>query len=625
MSWLYTILVSSLLATSGADFPLVHSKNASSPNVRIAVQIKDETEKFEQSYPISANGTVKVANINGSIIVEAWDRNEVRLEAVKTADSKEDLESVDLKIDSRPDSFSVEADYGQWKWGENKKNRTTSVSVEFKLSVPRTANLNEIETVNGSITVSNFVNSTKISAVNGNVIASNLRGNALLSTVNGEVKADFDRVEQGTRVNLSTVNGKVSLLLPSDCNATVKADSLNGSITNGFGLPVRKGEYVGRDLYGKIGSGEAQVRLNTVNGELNINRKDDGRTQSPATNLLQTKRGNERNDDMDVSVNVNIDSDRMNRDIKNAMRDAQRATANASKEAAKAMENARMNDLVMLEKLRVDIDEKAIENAVEQSLKARQDSLMRLRDIAWLGNAPMVIRKANTFSIKGMPKVTINANSCAVKVRGWDKSEVKYSFTEMPAMRGNSAPNVKESQSGNDIDLTLVESTGIRGFPGSDGCRVEVFVPRKANLKIVSEGEIRLEGVSGELDVDGQDESIDVRGSGGKLQIKNVDGNVRIIGFSGDLIAKTDDGEIVLDGDFTRIDARGIDGKFILTLPSTIDAEILTSNEQAAFEGLNAQKMDGNRWRFGGGSHKYSFMTDDGSVEVRSRDIVSVR
>lgn len=622
MSWLYTIIVSSLLASSGVELPFSYSKGENSHNIHASVQVKDETEKFEQSYPISANGTVKVANINGLIVVEAWDRNEVRLEVVKTADTKEDLASVDLKIDSRPDLFSVEADYGQWKWGENRKNRGNSVSIEFKLSVPRTANLNEIETVNGSVTVSNFVNSTKISAVNGNVIASNLRGNALLSTVNGEVKADFDRIEQGTRVNLSTVNGKVNLLLPSDSNATVKADSLNGNITNGFGLPVRKGEYVGRDLYGKIGTGEAQVRLNTVNGELNINRKDDGRTQNPATNLLQTKRGSDRDDD--VSVNVNIDSERMNRDIKNAMRDAQRATEDASKDAARALASVRMNDLVKLDNLKVDINEKAIQKAVEQGLKARQDSLVRLRDIAWLGNSPMVARQTNSFNVKGTPKVTINSNSCAVRVRGWDKAEVKYSFTEMPAGRDNSAANVKEDQSGNNIDLTVVESNGMSAFPGSESCRVEVFVPRKANLKIVSEGEIRLEGVSGELDIDGQDESIDVRGSDGKLQIKNADGNVRVIGFVGELIAKTDDGEMLLDGDFSRISAEAIDGKFILTLPTSIDAEIVASNEQASFDGLTAQKMDGNKWRLGSGSRKYSFKTDDGSVEVRSRDLVSV-
>ena len=93
------------------------------------------------------------------------------------------------------------------------------------------------------------------------------------------------------------MNGTVSLIVPSDVNATIKADSLNGNITNDFGLPVRKGQYVGRDLYGRVGSGEAQIRLNSVNGKLSIGRKNDGHTPNPATKLLQNKKADEDWDD----------------------------------------------------------------------------------------------------------------------------------------------------------------------------------------------------------------------------------------------------------------------------------------------------------------------------------------
>ena len=71
----------------------------------------DETERFEQTYPLNANGRVSVSNVNGSITIETWERNEVKLEAVKTADSKERLAEVEIKIDAKADSFSVETDY----------------------------------------------------------------------------------------------------------------------------------------------------------------------------------------------------------------------------------------------------------------------------------------------------------------------------------------------------------------------------------------------------------------------------------------------------------------------------------------------------------------------------------
>src|SRR5262249_29165227 len=150
-------------------------------------------------------------------------------------------------------------------WRHNGK-----LQVEFHVTAPRGAVLNEVETVNGSVSVSNFSNYTKISAVNGDVSAANLRGTANLSTVNGQLSADFDRLDTGSKVNLSTVNGTARVVIPSDSNATFKVDSLNGNITNDFGLPVRKGKYVGRDLYGKVGSGDVSIRMSSVNGALTI-------------------------------------------------------------------------------------------------------------------------------------------------------------------------------------------------------------------------------------------------------------------------------------------------------------------------------------------------------------------
>ena len=138
-----------------------------------------ETEHFDQTYPLSANGRVSLSNVNGSITVEAWDRNEVRVEYTKIADSKERLSDVEVRIDQKPDSIAIETNYDNWKKDKDHGWKFSGkLEVEFHLMVPRTAMLNEIETVNGSVTASNFTNFTKISAVNGTVKASNIRGTA---------------------------------------------------------------------------------------------------------------------------------------------------------------------------------------------------------------------------------------------------------------------------------------------------------------------------------------------------------------------------------------------------------------------------------------------------------------
>src|SRR3982751_1712231 len=120
MTWLYSIVFAGLMFSSQSG--IVNS--TSGPQVfpvlaETKVQQQDETERFEQSYPLNANGRVAVSNVNGSIVVESWERNEVKLEAVKTADSKETLDEVQIKVESRPDSFSVETDYGNWQRQNN--------------------------------------------------------------------------------------------------------------------------------------------------------------------------------------------------------------------------------------------------------------------------------------------------------------------------------------------------------------------------------------------------------------------------------------------------------------------------------------------------------------------------
>ena len=154
MSWLYTILFAGLAFSSQGS-----SVQNSTPDIQVvpaAVEARnlDEVEKFDQTYVLNANGKISLSNINGSIVVEAWDRNEVRLEYTKTADSKERLSEVEVKINSRPDALSVETNYDNWKQHNNSDRWRNGgkLQVDYHLMVPRGAFLNEVETVNGSVT-----------------------------------------------------------------------------------------------------------------------------------------------------------------------------------------------------------------------------------------------------------------------------------------------------------------------------------------------------------------------------------------------------------------------------------------------------------------------------------------
>jgi DUF4097 and DUF4098 domain-containing protein YvlB len=636
MSWLISLVLAGVVFSTDSNIP-VQKNNFYTNGETTKVITLDETERFEQTYPLSANGKVAVSNVNGSITIDTWDRNEVKLEAVKTADDKEKLSDVEIKVDAQKDSLTVETNYDSWKRDSGNRGWKNygKLSVEYHLMVPRNAVLDEIETVNGSVNISNSNNLTKASAVNGQVIATNLRGTAKLSTVNGTVEANFDQLQSSSKITLDTVNGAVNLTIPSDANATVKADTVNGTIVNDFGLPVRKGQYVGKDLYGKIGSGEVQIRLNSVNGGLNIKRKNDGKSVNPSTNLLPQKSKEDDEEDWDSdddNDNDNdskslINSEKMNKDISKAMKNSQKDVAIAMKNSQKNMEMAQKE----MEKIKPElakINQAEIQARIDEGMNRQREAMARIADTNFFAGAPVIEKKDESFTVKGTPKVTVDAKNCAVSVRGWDKQEVQYFITRISKRRNQKPLEFTADHSDYEVTIRVnggADSENREYFDDAERVRVEVFVPKKSNLRIRTDREIRLENVSGDIDLTGSDESINVRDVDGKLRVASNDGRIRIIGFKGEIESKTADGDMNLEGDFQKITATTGDGNIILTVPDDVSATIRSNTESVCLDGIAKSKIntvdvsgEQSVWRIGKGSANYNFNVSGGQVFIRN-------
>ncbi len=242
------------------------------------------TEEFHQTYPITADGRVELDNINGDVHISSWDRNEVKVDAVKYADTKERLDEAKIEVDARNDAVSIRTKYPDhdhnWTWGSH----DNPASVEYTLTVPRTARLDEIKLINGELDVTGMRGEVNASCINGRLEAHNLSGRARLSTVNGRLEARFDQLS-GQTIDLNSVNGSVDLTIPSDSNAEISATTVSGNISNDFGLRVNHHQYVGHDLRGELGSGGAQIKLANVNGRIEVHHAQDGRALSPAKDL----------------------------------------------------------------------------------------------------------------------------------------------------------------------------------------------------------------------------------------------------------------------------------------------------------------------------------------------------
>jgi DUF4097 and DUF4098 domain-containing protein YvlB len=96
--------------------------------------------------------------------------------------------------------------------------------------------------------------------------------------------ARFDQLA-GASVELSSVNGSVELTIPSDAKAEIEASTVSGGINNDFGLHVNHHRFVGHDLHGELGAGGTRIKLENVNGRIEVRHAQDGRALSPVKDL----------------------------------------------------------------------------------------------------------------------------------------------------------------------------------------------------------------------------------------------------------------------------------------------------------------------------------------------------
>jgi len=252
------------------------------------------TEEFHQTYTLTADGRVELDNINGAVHISTWDRNEVKVDAVKSADSKERLDDARIEVDASKEHVSIRTKYRDYDLTFNFGSHNNPPSVEYTLTVPRTARLDEIKLINGSLDVTGVSGEVHASCINGRLDAHNLSGRAELSTINGHLDAKFDQLS-GSSLELTSVNGSVALTIPSDSKAEIEASTVSGGIDNDFGLHVNNHRFVGHDLRGELGNGGTRIKLEDVNGRIEIHHASDGRALSPAKDLSH------RDDDDDDS------------------------------------------------------------------------------------------------------------------------------------------------------------------------------------------------------------------------------------------------------------------------------------------------------------------------------------
>ena len=61
------------------------------------------TAEFHQTYPFSATGRLDLENLNGAVHITAWDRNEIKVDAIKTAFTQARLDEAKIEVNASKD------------------------------------------------------------------------------------------------------------------------------------------------------------------------------------------------------------------------------------------------------------------------------------------------------------------------------------------------------------------------------------------------------------------------------------------------------------------------------------------------------------------------------------------
>lgn len=213
-------------------------------------------DQFHWQGRIPAGQSIEINGVYGSIHAEParGDRAEVlAFSSGRALDSSE----IHVEMVQRPEGIVFRA------------SNPDPVRIDFTVRVPKGVRFIG-RTVNGSVEALALRSDASAYTVNGDVCMSTA-GDAHAETVNGSIRASLGRTWSKRSQQFSTVNGGITLEMPSRVNALLHAQTMHGGISTDFHLPVQN-RLAGRTASGALGKGGSEVKVNTVNGDIHLRR-----------------------------------------------------------------------------------------------------------------------------------------------------------------------------------------------------------------------------------------------------------------------------------------------------------------------------------------------------------------
>lgn len=234
------------------------------------------SDSFRWRGKVPAGQLVEIRGINGSIRAEPSAGRDVEVVAYKSGQVYESG-GIEVQVVEHNGGVTICAVYPtatghptECLPGANSPLNPVSsdVNVDFTVRLPKGVRFLG-RTVNGQVEAQSLEADTEAHTVNGNVRLSTA-GAATGETVNGSIVASVGKITSASK--FSTVNGGITLEMPTGAAAEVHAGTKNGVINTDFPLSMHA-QYAGRHADGVIGRGGPDVTIVTVNGTINLKKR----------------------------------------------------------------------------------------------------------------------------------------------------------------------------------------------------------------------------------------------------------------------------------------------------------------------------------------------------------------
>jgi hypothetical protein len=229
-------------------------------------------EISEKIYPVEPNANISIHNRDGAVLIYGSDVDEMRVQAVKKAYSRERLSRIAIDVSIKAGAVSVTSKVPpQPKWALFDRSGT----VDYTIVVPETASISALD-LNAGEVVLDSMGGREVHARlgDGRIFARNCFTNLDLTMNRGTLTVAYDWwVQEKFSAQVNVGQGNSWVFLPTEAGFHLLACAAHGKIANDFNnVPLTANSSARQMKIDQIvnGGGSATIQIQVEKGNIKI-------------------------------------------------------------------------------------------------------------------------------------------------------------------------------------------------------------------------------------------------------------------------------------------------------------------------------------------------------------------